>query len=690
MKKRLLLLLCFVNTLFLSAQIIVNNNSPYDSPVWLVDNVLLGGGIIASNHTFEGDSVQIGWFNAVNTSLGIDSGIVLATGEVSLLDPTFTSTFPLLPNTATDPDLLTVANSVPPLIGQTFTVSSINDVAKLEFDFIPTSDTVKFRYVFGSQEYFGFENTTYNDVFGFFLSGPGITGPYSSPAIHPNGSINLALVPNSNPPLPITISSVNSVGPMNPQYFVDNTNGLDTISDADGYTTVLTATAIVQCNQTYHIRLAIADGTDQGLSSYVWLEAGSFSSPILEIVDDLGLDSTVMNIPCNASIMLTADGGNGATYQWFDTTATVISTDSFLIVGPGTFWVEATSSGCPVISDTLKVVAQDSPTFDLGADYTIPCNTTTILDPLVTGGLGASFYTYAWSNGVTDSSIEVGEGTYHLQVDDGTGCYYRDTIIITEDINPTALISGGGSICDDGETIDISFTFNGLLPWDLTYTNGVSPFNINDISTNNYSVQTSDPGQYGIELAKDINDCIADTIGGTIEVIVNPLPVAEISPADVTIYVGEEINLYTGDYSSYKWYKIGDSIPIDTSQILTVTDSGQFYIWVKDEYGCTDISDTSIVRTTPLTQIFIPTVFTPNNDEHNEYFVIKGLNIEYFNIQIFTRWGELLFESNSINKSWDGFFEKNRVPEGSYYYQITGVGKDRNNFSKLGTINVIY
>ena len=45
MKKRLLLLLCFVNTLFLSAQIIVNNNSPYDSPVWLVDNVLLGGGI---------------------------------------------------------------------------------------------------------------------------------------------------------------------------------------------------------------------------------------------------------------------------------------------------------------------------------------------------------------------------------------------------------------------------------------------------------------------------------------------------------------------------------------------------------------------------------------------------------------------------------------------------------------------
>ncbi|MFL2574218.1 MAG: choice-of-anchor L domain-containing protein [Flavobacteriales bacterium] len=66
--------------------------------------------------------------------------------------------------------------------------------------FVPTSDSLSFRYVFGSQEYFAFENSQYNDVFGFFLSGPGITGPYSSPAFHPNGSVNLAIVPGSNPP----------------------------------------------------------------------------------------------------------------------------------------------------------------------------------------------------------------------------------------------------------------------------------------------------------------------------------------------------------------------------------------------------------------------------------------------------------------------------------------------------------
>ena len=72
--------------------------------------------------------------------------------------------------------------------------------------------------------------------------------------------------------------------PINDQYFIDNSLSLDTIASADGLTTIFTAKALVQCNETYHIRLAIGDGTDGLLDSYVWLEAGSFSSPILDVV----------------------------------------------------------------------------------------------------------------------------------------------------------------------------------------------------------------------------------------------------------------------------------------------------------------------------------------------------------------------------------------------------------------------
>ena len=125
---------------------------------------LLGGGVTATNHVFQGEPCQIGWFDAINTNLGIDSGVVMCTGDIYELDPIIGSAFPFIPNTVVDPDLLAVANSVPGLIGQSFSVSSVNDIAVLEFDFVPTSDSLEFRYAFGSQEYFGWENSAYNDL----------------------------------------------------------------------------------------------------------------------------------------------------------------------------------------------------------------------------------------------------------------------------------------------------------------------------------------------------------------------------------------------------------------------------------------------------------------------------------------------------------------------------------------------
>ena len=63
------------------SQIIVDNTTPFDNPQFLVDDILLGGGVVSSNITYQGDSCQIGFFNAMNTPLGIDSGILLCTGD---------------------------------------------------------------------------------------------------------------------------------------------------------------------------------------------------------------------------------------------------------------------------------------------------------------------------------------------------------------------------------------------------------------------------------------------------------------------------------------------------------------------------------------------------------------------------------------------------------------------------------
>ena len=683
---RVLLLLIFIHK-FCFSQIILDNNNPYDSPQWLIDNILLGSGVTASNHQYFGDSAQIGWFDATNTSLGIDEGIILATGEYKLLDPNYVPQFLILPNVTTDPDLLNVANSVPSLIGQTFTVSSINDVAKLEFDFVPKSDTIKFRYVFGSQEYFGWENTQYNDVFGFFLSGPGIIGPYSSPAFHPNGSINLAIVPNSNPPLPITVSSVNSVGPMNPQYFIDNSTSLDTISDVNGYTTVFTATAVVQCGETYHIRLSIADGSDGSLNSYVWLEAGSFNSPSLNVQNNLGIDSNQIEIACNTEITLTADAGIGSTYQWYDSTGNIVSNTSSITVGAGMYWVSAISAGCNVDSDTIFITSS-SPSFDLGPALEISCNENILVTANPVGGSGN--YNYQWSNGATTQATLLEQGSYNLIVTDDNGCSYIDSLVITNPNPGIATISGGCIKCFDGELCEVIFNFSGSKPWNLKYLIDNDTIYNSNILQSDFILPTIQNGGYSILEVIDSNNCAAIPTENVVQVSVFENPDVQLSDYFQSIYENELTSISTvSDYVSYSWFDSQGNF-ISENKLLQISVSGVYYVVVIDSNGCISQSDSVTISTKVRPTIFIPNTFTPNNDEHNDFLQIFTDNVVSFDLEIYNRWGESVFNSKNENDLWDGTCENNVVPQGSYFYKIEFVGIDFEKYEKTGQINVLY
>ena len=353
MKKTLLIVfyLFFCSSVF--SQITVNTDSPNNDINHLVNNVILSSGVQASNFSFEGHPKQIAYFDASNSNIGLSGGIVLSTGDVSVLAPSFSGT----PASVTqippisDPDLLDVANSVPGMIGQSFSVSSINDVAVIEFDFVPSSDTVSFNYVFGSQEYFGFENSSFNDVFGFFISGPGISGPYSSPAAFPDGSINVAVFESQESnsegvELPITVSSICSTASVqyNSQLFVNN-QSFSTVAVIDGFTVSMKAELVVQCGETYHIRLAIADGIDNSLSSFVFLEEKSFSSTQTNIANDIGQDSLNLIINCGEEVTLTAQVNSSDEYNYLWSTN---ETTQSINVGPGTYWFTASNDGCDV------------------------------------------------------------------------------------------------------------------------------------------------------------------------------------------------------------------------------------------------------------------------------------------------------------------------------------------------------
>ncbi|MAP02076.1 MAG: hypothetical protein CMD01_04580 [Flavobacteriales bacterium] len=277
----------------LFAQITVTSNTM--TVEQYVQNVLVGAGVTISNVQYNGGSAnvtvsQVGAFSATNSTIGINNGLVMATGDAQLVvGPNNSGSTTLGGGNMgqNDVDLDVIVNP-----------NGTNDACVIEFDFIPIGDSVKFNYVFGSEEYLEWVNSSFNDVFGFFLSGPGITGSYS------NNAVNIATIPGTN--TAVSINNVNNVS--NSSYYIDNGDGFSapqntdpTVTQLDGITVVLEAAYAVQCNQTYHIKLAIADAGDTSFDSGVFLEGGSFSSAGVSVEAGIANGDTLLYEGCNSA-----------------------------------------------------------------------------------------------------------------------------------------------------------------------------------------------------------------------------------------------------------------------------------------------------------------------------------------------------------------------------------------------------
>ena len=228
-------------------------------------NTMLGEGVTISNVTSSGAASASGIFND-GSAIGFESGIILSSGNIAnVIGPNSSDAISTTNGTLGDADLDIL------IPGYT-----TNDAMVLEFDFsvdiVPGGSldpvVVSFQYVFSSDEYNEFVNSSYNDVFGFFVNGN-----------------NIALVPGTT--IPVSINNVNSGNPYDPastfptaQYYINNdlSDGGGSINtEMDGLTVVLNAEVEVVPGVLNHMKLAIADAGDSILDSNVFIKAGSFT-----------------------------------------------------------------------------------------------------------------------------------------------------------------------------------------------------------------------------------------------------------------------------------------------------------------------------------------------------------------------------------------------------------------------------
>ncbi len=352
--RKTLLVIFFLQFLFFgNAQSIVVNGSGDNETNFaaeqLLTDVLLDGGLCSSTSNFQLKDNPLATFPDANRSWGyfkkgssnfpFERGIVLTSGYALI---------------AQGPDTGIVSDGTYDWTGDSdanyLAGTETNNVTIFEFDFIPQGNEISFNYIFASEEYPEFScNSTYNDVFGFIISGPGIE---NDPGL---SGKNIALLPNGDP---VTINNVNDQGCGDDTYYVA---GPFTNIQHGGRTIPLTAYSAVQPGQTYHIRLLVADAGDTQYDSAVFLEAGSFNLGST-IVDENGIDIGENMMVCGQeefTLFVNIDDPS-VELQWYKNDEIIpgATSNTLTINESATYKIEVVSGDCSA-SDEVVIVFGD-------------------------------------------------------------------------------------------------------------------------------------------------------------------------------------------------------------------------------------------------------------------------------------------------------------------------------------------
>jgi len=348
MKHCLFVFILLYSSVLFSQNILVDSNTY--TPQQLIEDILIDSDCISNvvvtniiGGDFGGTDQSYGFFDATGTTFPLQSGVVLSTGRLSNVPgPNTNLSDDDAAGWSGDLDLETV-------LGEDNTFNA----TILEFNFETISEQISFRYLFASEEYQEDNSNTcnYSDLFGFL--------------IRPEGSstyTNIALVPGTSTPVKVTTVHPEVPGAcdaINEEYF-GSYNNADAPINFNGQTTVLTASTSVIPNETYHVKLVIADEQNYRYDSAVFLEAGSFL-PNIYLGNDRLFDTN--NPLCeNETLELDVTQSGAISYTWFKNGLPIAGETNpiYTIVDTGIYSVEVVySASCIAFGELIVEYSQN-------------------------------------------------------------------------------------------------------------------------------------------------------------------------------------------------------------------------------------------------------------------------------------------------------------------------------------------
>jgi gliding motility-associated-like protein len=255
---------------------------------------------------------------------------------------------------------------------------------------------------------------------------------------------------------------------------------------------------------------------------------------------------------------------------------------------------------------------------------------------------------------------------------------------------PTITISASSNIICQGQTVVFNavFEFGGGAPqfiWQIgssTFATTVPTFTTIGLS-NSVSVSCTMISNY----ACTTNDT---AISNTINIQVNPIPTVTLSE-DVTIQEGESTNL-TATATAAMTYIWTPSVSLSCSDCLTPTakpeETTVYSFIVSDPASGCSANDSVKVTVIRNYDIWVPTAFSPNGDSKNDFFFVRGNNVKEFNIKLYDRWGNIVYESSNQAEGWNGEYKNRLINSGILVYILSYTLNDGTTDTMKGNITV--
>ncbi|MEM9884981.1 MAG: gliding motility-associated C-terminal domain-containing protein [Bacteroidota bacterium] len=312
---------------------------------------------------------------------------------------------------------------------------------------------------------------------------------------------------------------------------------------------------------------------------------------------------------------------------------------TFIINESGTYSVEV-SNACGVASDEIRVQFVEDFELDLGADQQICEGENLLLESELEN------VNLLWQDGSTESTFSVKQsGIYWLRAENE--CFtYIDSVNVELLVPPSIDLGEDGLLCQ-GDFIELDGSAN--TDADYRWQDG----------TTNPIYEVAEAGLYVLTATNDCGTASSQVRFRT------PAPIEVDLGPDSTICEGDSYPLLAGNSSEveYRWQDGSDR------NSFIARESGIYVVQVSNE--CETVIDEVFLQACQICDLYVPTAFSPNLDSRNDLFrAFPSCNLEEYQLQIYDRWGTLIYESNDLMQGWPGLINNRNAPPGVYVWKI--------------------